>query len=58
MAKVLRCRELIAGCKAVIKGKDVAEVLVKAAQHAKKAHGMAPLPGRVAAKIQAAIRDK
>jgi predicted small metal-binding protein len=41
MAKVLRCGELMPGCKAVIEGKDVTEVMAKGAEHAKKEHGMA-----------------
>ena len=39
-------------------GKDVGEVMAKAAQHAKQAHGMATIPPDVAKKAQAAIRDK
>jgi predicted small metal-binding protein len=58
MAKVLRCGDLMAGCSAVIEGKDVAEVLAKGAEHAKKDHGIATLPPDMAAKVQAAIKDK
>jgi predicted small metal-binding protein len=58
MAKVLRCSDLIPGCPAVIDGQHVADVMVKVAQHAKEAHGLAPIPAKVAAKIKAAIRDR
>ncbi len=58
MAKVLRCGDLMPGCKAVIEGKDVTEVLKKGAEHAKTAHGMASIPPDVAKKVQAAIKDK
>jgi predicted small metal-binding protein len=58
MAKVLRCGDLMSGCKAVVEGKDEAEVMAKAAEHAKKDHGMTAIPSDVAAKVKAAIRDK
>ncbi len=58
MAKILKCGDLMPGCNAVIEGKDVAEVMAKAADHAKKAHGMATIPPDVAAKVKAAIKDK
>lgn len=45
------------GCKAVIEGKDVGQVMAKAAEHAKKAHGMTAIPPDVAAKVKAAIKD-
>lgn len=55
--KILRCSELMPGCSFVAEGKDVAEVLAKAAEHAKAAHGLSTIPPEVAAKAQAAIRD-
>ena len=58
MAKVLRCGDLMPGCKAVIEGKDVAEVMAKGAEHAKKDHGIATIPPEMVQKVQAAIRDK
>lgn len=58
MAKILKCGDLMAGCNAVIEGKDVTEVMAKAAEHAKKAHGMTTIPPDVAAKAKAAIKDK
>jgi predicted small metal-binding protein len=58
MAKVLRCGDLMPGCKAVIEGKDVTEVMAKGAEHAKKEHGMATIPLDLAKKVQAAIKDK
>jgi predicted small metal-binding protein len=41
MAKVLRCSDLMQGCscKAVVEGKDVAEVMKKAEEHGRTAHG-------------------
>jgi len=58
MAKVLRCGDLMPGCSFVAEGKDVAEVMAKGAEHAKKDHGMATIPADLAAKVQAAIKDK
>jgi predicted small metal-binding protein len=56
MAKVLRCGDLMTGCNTVIEGKDVAEVLAKGAEHAKKDHGIAAI--RPTWPVQAAIKDK
>jgi predicted small metal-binding protein len=58
MAKVLHCGDLMPGCKTVIEGHDVAEIMQKGAEHAKTAHGMSTIPPDVAKKVQAAIRDK
>ena len=58
MAKVLRCGDLMPGCKAVLEGKDEAEVLAKGAEHAKMAHNMTAIPPEMAAKVKAAIKDK
>ena len=58
MAKILTCGDVIHGCKAVLDGKDVAEVMAKAAEHAKTAHGLTTISSEVAAKVQAAIKDK
>ena len=58
MAKVLRCGDLMPGCQAVVEGNDVAEVLAKAVEHAKQAHGVTSIPPDLAAKAQAAIKDK
>lgn len=58
MAKILKCGDLVPGCHAVIEGQDVGEVMAKAAEHAKKAHGMATIPPDVVAKVKAAIKDK
>lgn len=58
MARVLTCGDLMPGCKAVIEGKDDAEVMARGVEHAKKAHGMATIPPDLAKKVQAAIKDK
>lgn len=56
--KQLRCGDLMPGCTFVAEGKDVNEVMAKAADHARKDHGMTTIPPDVAKKAQAAIRDK
>jgi predicted small metal-binding protein len=56
--KELRCGDLMPGCNFVAEGKDVNEVMAKAADHAKKDHGMTTIPPDVARKAQAAIRDR
>jgi predicted small metal-binding protein len=58
MTKELHCGDLMPGCKAVIQGKDVAEVMKKGAEHAKAAHGMSTITPDLAKKVEAAIRDK
>lgn len=58
MTKVLNCGELMPGCKAVIEGKDEAEVMAKGAEHAKTAHKMTAIPSDMGAKVKAVIKDK
>jgi predicted small metal-binding protein len=58
MSKELRCGDLMPGCNAVVEGKDVNEVMANVAEHARKDHGLTSIPPDVAAKAQAAIRDK
>jgi predicted small metal-binding protein len=58
MTKVLKCGDLMPGCKAVLEGKDEAEVMAKGAKHAEQAHNMKTIPPEMAAKVKAAIRDK
>ena len=57
MAKVLKCGDLMSSCKTVIESKDTDEIMVKAAAHAKKDHGMATIPPEVVAMVKAAIKD-
>ena len=58
MTKTMKCGDLMPGCKTVIEGKDVPEVMSKAAQHASKEHGIKEVTPELAKKVQAAIRDK
>jgi predicted small metal-binding protein len=58
MAKQLRCGDLMPGCNFVAEGQDADEVMTKAAEHAKKDHGMTTIPPEVAGKARAAITEK
>jgi predicted small metal-binding protein len=58
MAKTLKCDDVVPGCPAVVEGKDTAEVMSKAADHATKQHGITTITPELAQKVQAAIRDK
>jgi predicted small metal-binding protein len=57
MAKQLKCGDLMPGCDFVAKGATEAEVLEKAAAHAKTAHGLQQVTPELAAKVKGAIRD-
>jgi predicted small metal-binding protein len=57
MEKELRCGDLMPGCNYVAKGQNADEVMAKAAEHAKRDHGMSSIPPDVASKARQAIRD-
>jgi predicted small metal-binding protein len=58
MAKAIRCGDIVPGCEFVARGKDEDEVLARAAEHAKKDHGMESIPDEVLAKAKAVIREE
>jgi len=58
MPKQLSCGDLMSGCEAVIEGKDETEVMAKAAEHAKTAHGLPQIPPELAGKVRSAIKEK
>ncbi len=58
MAKELKCGDLMPGCKAVVEGNDEAEVMAKAAEHAKNAHGLQEITPELASKVRSAIKEK
>jgi predicted small metal-binding protein len=58
MAKELRCGDLMPGCQAVVEGKDEAEVMAKAAEHAKTAHGLQQIPPELASKVRSGLRKR
>lgn len=58
MAKELRCGDLMPGCETVVEGKDEAEVMARAAEHAKNAHGLQEVSPELAGKARSAIKEK
>jgi predicted small metal-binding protein len=58
MAKELKCGDLMPGCEAVVEGRDEAEVMAKAAEHAKSAHGLQQITPELASKVRSAIKEK
>lgn len=57
MAKQLKCGDLMPGCDFVARGATEGEVLSKAAEHAKQAHGIQQMTPELAAKVKGAIKD-
>jgi predicted small metal-binding protein len=55
--KAFECNKVVPNCNAVIRGKDEQEVMTKAAEHAKSAHGMQSIPDDVAKKVRSAIHE-
>lgn len=58
MPMELRCGELMPGCKTVVEGKDEAEVMARAAEHAKNAHGLDQITPELAGQVRSAIKEK
>ena len=58
MSKVLRCREVGMDCDFEAKGETQQEVLTKAAEHARKDHGLTEIPPDLMAKVQSAVHDE
>jgi predicted small metal-binding protein len=59
MGKIIECTKVdpSSGCTHVVRGKDEAEVLKNAADHAKE-HGIREVTPEMMAKVKAAIRDE
>jgi len=55
---VLKCRDLGVACDWVGRGANVDEVMQKAAEHARKDHGMTQIPPEMVEKAKAAIKDE
>ncbi len=58
MTKELRCREVGVDCDWVATGETEEEIMKKAAEHAKKDHGMNEIPPELVQKVRAAIHTK
>ena len=57
MAKTLTCRDVGVDCDFQATGETNEEILAKAAEHAKTAHGFDDIPPELLDKVQAAIKD-
>lgn len=56
--KELRCADVgMKDCKFVAQGPDESEVMKKAAEHAKTAHGMSTIPPDIEKKARGVIRE-
>ena len=58
MGKVLRCSDVGVDCDFEVRGHDEAEILQKAAEHAKGCHQGVQMTPEIQAKIKAAIKDE
>ncbi len=58
MTKEIRCKDVGVDCDFVATGETEEEIMKKAAEHAKKAHGMNEIPQELVQKVRAAIHDK
>ncbi len=58
MGKTLACRDVGVDCDTVLQGKDEAEILRKAAEHAKGCHQGVAMTPEIQTKIRAAIKDE
>ncbi len=58
MTKELRCRDVGVDCGWVATGETEEEIMKKAADHAKKEHGMNEIPPELVKKVRASIHDK
>ena len=57
-AKVLKCRDVGVDCDEVLHGNSEAEILMKAAEHAKECHQGVQFTPALQVKLKAAIKDE
>ncbi len=57
MAKQLRCGDIVPGCDHVIRAETEDEVLTRAADHARAAHGIEELDEATIEQVKAAIAE-
>ena len=58
MGKMLACKDVGVDCDVVIHGKDEADVLRQAAEHAKGCHNNIQMTPAIQAKIRSAIKEE
>jgi len=56
--KAMHCGDLMKGCNFVARGATELEVMKKATEHAKTAHGVEKITPEMAQKVKAAIRNE
>ncbi|MGH6691582.1 MAG: DUF1059 domain-containing protein [Gammaproteobacteria bacterium] len=57
MTKELRCNDIMPGCDFVTQGEDEAEILSKAAEHAREKHGMHEIDEETEKMVRSQIRS-
>ena len=55
--KKIRCGSVVPGCDVTVHGKSEADVLARAAEHARSAHGVTEISPALMAKMKGAITD-
>lgn len=58
MRKVLECRAIVPGCNFVARADTDEELMLKAADHARNAHGVDHMSEPLKAKVRSAIREE
>lgn len=58
MAKVLKCGDLVSGCKAVFRGETEEAILKQVAEHSKTAHNIPEIPKNLRKKIHRLIETE
>ena len=58
MAKVLKCNDVVRGCKTILEGRDELEVLAKEAEHVLVAHKMKRIPRVLLSVVIGAVTDR
>ena len=58
MSKVIQCRDLGMQCDFQARGETEQEVMQKAAEHAKSAHGIHEITPDLASQVKSAIHDE
>jgi len=58
MGKVLSCRDVGVNCDFVARGETVEEILQKAREHARNAHGFPDIPPDLVEKVKGLIRNE
>lgn len=58
MRKKLECGSIVPGCNFVAHGENEDDIMAKAAEHARTAHGVDHMSEQLKAKVKASIKDE